>query len=228
MNRKIAAGLLLMLGVSYGVNAQDLGSVETTIKLPGITFDLALNGAQDHLQLEGGKLSLSSPAKRDNFRDPDGKLSNNTAPMLLSKIDNTQPFTLSAKVTPTFEDTYDAGALYLWVRDDLWLKMALERDERGRIRLVTVRTTGTSDDNNHDVVTTPGVHMKISSDTKTVGFYYSIDQREWQLIRLFKNDYPKTLWVGVSSQSPMGEGNTTVFEDVTLTRTSIADFRKGV
>ena len=70
--------------------------------------------------------------------------------------------------------------------------------------------------------------MKISSDTKTVGFYYSIDQKEWQLIRLFKNDYPKTLWVGVSSQSPMGEGNRTVFEDVTLTRTNIADFRKGI
>lgn len=228
MNKNMVTGLSLLLGVSLGVSAQDLGSVDTTIKLPGITFDLALNGAEDHVKMAGGKLSLSSPAKRDNFRDPDGKLSNNTAPMLLSKIDNTKPFTLSAKVTPTFEDTYDAGTLYLWVRDDLWLKMALERDERGRSRLVTVRTTGTSDDNNHDVVTTPSVHMKISSDTKTVGFYYSIDQKEWQLIRLFKNDYPATLWVGVSSQSPMGEGNTTVFEDVTLTRTNIADFRKGV
>ena len=228
MNKKIAAGFLLMLGVSWGVCAQDLGSVETKVKLPSITFDLALNGAQDHVRVDGSRLSLSSPAKRDNFRDPDGKLSNNTAPMLLSKIDNTKPFTLSAKVTPTFEDTYDAGTLYIWVRDDLWLKMAMERDERGRTRLVTVRTTGTSDDNNHDVVTASSVHMKISSDTKTVGFYYSIDQKEWQLIRLFKNDYPKALWVGVSSQSPMGEGNTTVFEDVTLTRTNIADFRKGI
>ena len=228
MNKEIAAGFLLMFGVSLGADAQDLGSVETKIELPNITFDLALNGAQDHVKVHGSRLSLSSPAKRDNFRDPDGKLSNNTAPMLLSKIDNTQPFTLSAKVTPTFEDTYDAGTLYIWVRDDLWLKMAMERDERGRTRLVTVRTMGTSDDNNHDVVTAPSVHMKISSDTKTVGFYYSIDQKEWQLIRLFKNDYPKTLWVGVSSQSPMGEGNRTVFEDVTLTRTNIADFRKGI
>ena len=226
--KKITAGCLLMLGASLAVSAQDLGSVETTIKLPGITFDRALNGAQDYLKVEDGTLSLSSPAKRDNFRDPNGKLSNNTAPMLLSKIDNTQPFTLSAKVTPSFEETYDAGTLYIWVRDDLWLKMAMERDERGRTRLVTVRTTGTSDDNNHDVVRAPSVYMKISSDTQTVGFYYSLDQKEWQLIRLFKNEYPATLWLGVSSQSPMGEGNTTLFEDITLTRTNIADFRKGV
>lgn len=228
MKTKLGAGVLLLLGVTFAVTAQDLGSVATKVELSGITFDLALNGAQDHMKVEEGRLSLSSPAKRDNFRDPNGKLSNNTAPMLLSKVDNTKPFTLTAKVTPTFGDTYDAGTLYIWVRDDLWLKMAMERDERGRTRLVTVRTTGTSDDNNHDVVTAPSVYMKISSDTTTVGFYYSIDKKQWQLIRLFKNEYPPTLWLGVSSQSPMGDGNTTLFEEVTLTRTNIADFRQGV
>jgi uncharacterized protein len=228
MNKKMGSGVLLLLGMTFGVTAQDLGSVATKIELSGITFDLALNGAQDHVKVEGDRLSLSSPAKRDNFRDPDGKLSNSTAPMLLSKVDNTKPFTLTAKVTPKFADTYDAGTLYIWVRDDLWLKMAMERDERGRTRLVTVRTIGTSDDNNHDVVTAPSVYMKISSDTKTVGFYYSIDKKQWQLIRLFKNEYPSTLWLGVSSQSPVGDGNTTLFEEVTLTRTNIADFRQGV
>ena len=59
-----------------------------------------------------------------------------------------------------------------------------------RHRMVSVRTIGTSDDNNHDVVTSKSVYMKISSDTKTVGFYYSLDKKTWQLIRLFKNDYP--------------------------------------
>jgi uncharacterized protein len=207
--------------------AQDLGSAATSIQLPGITFNLALNGAKDHVKVVGKGVVLSSPAKRDNFRDPNGKLSNNTAPMLLSEIDNRKPFTLTAKVTPTFVDTYDAGALYIWVRDDLWLKMAMERDERGRTRLVTVRTTGTSDDNNHDVVAANSVYMKISSDTKTVGFYYSIDNKEWQLIRLFRNEYPDKTWLGVSSQSPVGNGNASTFENIVLTQTSVADFRLG-
>jgi regulation of enolase protein 1 (concanavalin A-like superfamily) len=207
--------------------AQDLGSKPTRIVLPDITFELALNQAERHVQARDERLTLSSPAKRDNFRDPNGELSNNTAPMLLSKVDNTKPFTMTAKVTPTFLDTYDAGALYIWVRDDLWLKMAMERDERGRTRLVTVRTTGTSDDNNHDVVTAKSVFMKISSDTKTVGFYYSLDDEEWQLIKLFQNAYPDTIWLGVSSQSPLGEGNASTFENIALTQTSIADFRLG-
>ncbi len=225
MRSYLSIATLLLLCASAG--AQDLGRSATKVVLPGITFDLALNEAERYVQSADGRLTLRSPAKRDNFRDPNGKLSNNTAPMLLSAVDNKKPFTFTAKVTPTFLDTYDAGALYIWVRDDLWLKMAMERDERRRTRLVTVRTTGTSDDNNHDVVTAPSVYMKISSDTTTVGFYYSLDNEQWQLIRLFRNEYPAKIWLGVSSQSPVGKGNASVFEDVVLTQTSIADFRLG-
>ncbi len=71
------------------------------------------------------------------------------------------------------------------------------------------------------------VYLKISSDTKTVGFYYSLDNRTWQLIRLFKNEYPATLWLGVSAQSPTGRGTSVLFQDLALTPTSITDFRLG-
>jgi regulation of enolase protein 1 (concanavalin A-like superfamily) len=69
--------------------------------------------------------------------------------------------------------------------------------------------------------------MKISSDTQTVGFYYSIDNQSWQLIRLFRNEYPEKIWLGVSAQSPLGNGTSASFEDVSLTQTSVADFRLG-
>ena len=174
------------------------------------------------------RLTLRSDARRDNFRDPDGKLSNNTAPLLLTEVDNKQPFTLTARVTPTFLKTYDAGTLYIYVKEDLWLKMAMEMDERNKTRMVSVRTIGTSDDNNHDVIEAKSVYMKISSDTKTVGFFYSLDNKSWQLIRLFKNDYPASIWVGISTQSPLGEGTSAVFEGVSLTRQSISDFRLGI
>ena len=201
---------------------------ECRIELPGITFTRSLNGAADHAKVEDGRITLASEARRDNFIDPDEKLSNNTAPLLLAEVDNRQPFTLTATVTPTFLETYDAGTLYIYVRDDLWLKMAMEMDERGKTRMVTVRTIGTSDDNNHDVVEAKSVHMKISSDATTVGFYYSLDRKSWQLIRLFRNDYPASIWVGISTQCPLGEGTSAVFEDISLTTQSISDFRLGI
>jgi len=208
-------------------SAQDLGDKAASIALPGIAFTRSLNGAAENAKISDGKLTLTSAAKRDNFRDPNGKLSSNTAPVLLAEVDNKKPFTLTARITPTFLETYDAGALYIWVKDDLWLKMAMEMDERKRTRMVTVRTTGTSDDNNHDVVTAKTVYMKISSDTHTVGFYYALDRKNWQLIRLFKNDYPARIWLGVSAQSPLGNGTSAMFEELSLTQTSIADFRLG-
>ena len=219
---------LLSLGILHQATAQELGNQACRIALTGITFTRSLNGAAAHAKVEDGRLILASEARRDNFRDPDGKLSNNTAPVLLAEVDNKKPFTLTAKITPTFLKTYDAGTLYIYVKDDLWLKMAMEMDERNQTRMVSVRTIGTSDDNNHDVIKAKSVYMKISSDTKTVGFYYSLDKKSWQLIRLFKNDYPASIWLGISTQSPLGDGTSAVFEDLSLTQQSISDFRLGI
>jgi len=218
---------LLLMCVFQQACAQESKSEVCHIALPGIIFTRSLNGAAAHAKVNDGKLTLTSEAKRDNFRDPDGKLSNNSAPVLLTEVDNKKPFTLTAKITPTFLKTYDAGTLYIWVKDDLWLKMAMEMDERHKTRMVSVRTTGTSDDNNHDVVTAKSVYMKISSDTTTVGFYYSPDKKTWQLIRLFKNAYPSSIWVGISTQSPIGNGTSAVFEHLSLTRQSVSNFRLG-
>lgn len=220
--------LLVLAGsCAAGASAQTMGDQPAKVTLPGITFTRSLNGAAEGAVVSARGLTLSSKAKRDNFRDPDGKLSNETAPVLLTRIDNTKPFTFSARLTPDLRETYDAGTLYIWVRNDQWLKMAMELDERRKARIVTVRTTGTSDDNNHDVVTAKTVFMKISSDAKTVGFYYSLDNKDWQLVRLFRNEYPAEIWVGVSTQSPKGQGTSARFDQVTLTRTSITDFRMG-
>ena len=220
--------LLLLPFAARQAFPENMKTEECNIKLPGITFTRSLNGAAAHARVEGGRLTLASEARRDYFRDPDGQSTVSNAPLLLTEVDNRKPFTLTAKVTPTFLKTYDAGTLYVYVKEDLWLKMAMEMDERGKHRMVSVRTIGTSDDNNHDVIEAKSVYMKISSDTKAVGFYYSLDNKSWQLIRVFKDDYPASIWVGISAQSPLGEGTSAVFEEISLTGRSISDFRLGM
>jgi len=217
---------LLCLGAQTA-SSQGVKSEACHIALPGITFTRSLNGAAAHAKVEDGRVTLASEARRDMFRDPNDKFSSNTSPLLLAEVDNHKPFTLTAKITPTFLKTYDAGALFIYLKDDLWLKLAMEMDERHKPRMVSVRTIGTSDDNDHDVITEKSIYMKISSDTRIVGFYYSLDQKNWQLVRLFKNDYPASIWVGISAQSPIGEGTSAVFEGISLTPISISDFRLG-
>ena len=228
---KLLASALLLLSlclVLRSSSAEGSRNEPCHIAMPGVTFTRSLNGAASLAKFDSARLTLFCDAKRDNFRNPSGGPSNNSAPVLLTEVDNKQPFTFTARVRPTFLKTYDAGALYLYVEDDLWLKLAMEMDERNKPRMVTVRTTGTSDDNDHDVVPTHSVYMKISSDVKIVGFYYSLDNKEWQLLRLFKNDYPASIWLGISTQSPIGEGTSAAFEDISLTRQAIANFRLGI
>jgi len=222
-------GLFLGLIVILISSSQAVANSENkcSIKLPEIHFTKCLNDAEKYTSITGGIITLKSDAKTDFFNDPDGKLSNN-APVLLTKVDNTKPFTMTASVSPEFKETYDAGALYIYVTEKLWQKFAFERDERGTRRIVSVRTIETSDDNNHQPIGGKAVFLKISSDTQTVAFYFSEDNIKWNLARLYKNPYPAIIWVGVSSQSPLGNGNATQFENPSLISESVKDFRLGI
>jgi uncharacterized protein len=227
--KKVLFNMLIVLAVIGSCkNAPIEKGEECSVKISGVEFTKSLNNAKAMVSVDNGKLVLKSNAKCDNFNDPQGKLSNSTAPVLLTKIDNSKPFTFTSKVTPTFIETYDAGTLYIYLNKKWWFKLAFERDERRFTRIVTVRTIETSDDNDHDAIDSASVYMKISSDTKTIGFYYSLDKENWQLVRLFRNDYPVELWIGVSVQSPIGNGTSTTFEECSLNQSSIKDFRMGI
>ncbi len=203
---------------------------DCNIKFDNVDFTKSVNDAVDNVKIVGDSLLLICGEKKDFFCDPnDGILSNNTAPILLTEVNNTRPFTFTAKVTPEFteEGLYNACDLYVYVDPTLWQKFAFEQDERGNHRIVTVRTQGTSDDNNHDIVETSSVYLKYSSDTHTIASYYSIDGNEWQLVRLYENNYPETVYLGLSTQCPMAKGCTGVFTDVSLTTDNVSDFRMG-
>jgi hypothetical protein len=220
--------LIFSLLVSACKNTLIESGEECAVKISGMEFTKSLNGANVLTTVTGNTLQMKSNPKTDYFNEPDGKLTVSNAPVLLSKIDNTKPFTFVVKISPSFTETYDAGALYLYLNKTWWFKFAFERDERKHTRIVTVRTTETSDDNNHDAVDSASVYMKISSDTKSIGFYYSADKENWQLVRVFHNDYPAETWIGVSAQSPVGNGNGVLFEDFAIVQTPIKDFRLGI
>lgn len=194
------------------------------------SFTESLNQAKENTNVFGSdSLEMASGAETDFFIEPGQPPYNKAnAPLLLMPIDNTKPFTFSIKVCPSHLVKYDAGMAFLYVNDSEWLKFAFEIDERMTGRIVTVKTKAFSDDNNHDAIPTKSVYLKISSDTKVVGFYYSFDAKTWQLVRVFKNEYPQKLKIGIGSQSPAGKGNKATFSNFRFSVSSIKDFRMGV
>lgn len=192
-------------------------------------FTESRNDGEKQFSKIGSKIEISAGAETDFFIEPGlPPYEKANAPLLLKTLDNTKPFTFSFKTTPVHKVKYDAGMAFIYIDDKHWLKFAFEADERMNKRLVTVKTKDFSDDNNHDAVKSPSVFMKISSDTKVVGFYYSIDGKSWQLVRVFKNEYPPTIKIGIGSQSPAGKGNKSVFENFKFSETSVKDFRMGM
>lgn len=93
--------------------------------------------------------------------------------------------------------------------------------------MVSVRTIGTSDDNNHQAIIGPYVYMRLSSDGTTLGSYFSEDGNIWHMARLYKNDFPKKLLLGLSSQSPKDDAHTCYFTEVSLKQEAVANFRIG-
>lgn len=193
-----------------------------------ISFDSSLNNAQLKMQKDSTGIILNCSRSTDFFIDPDGTYEFANAPLLLKKVDNTKPFTFTVEMKPEHKVKYDAGMAFVYIDNKHWLKFAFEADERMNTRIVTVRTNETSDDNNHSIVENETVFLKISSDTKAIGFYYSTDNITWNIVRIFKNDYPPNIFLGIGTQSPAGEGNKTLFKGAQLTQEAVKDFRMGI
>ena len=193
-----------------------------------VQFDTSMNNADKQMIKDKDSILLTSTKETDFFIEPGGAYEKSDAPLLLKKIDNTKPFTFTTELKPEHKVKYDAGMLFIFVDKKHWLKFAFEADERMNTRIVTVRTNNTSDDNNHDVVKDSIIFLKISSDTKSIGFYYSNDAKVWNLVRVFKNEYPKNIFAGIGTQSPAGDGNRTVFYGIEFSDSSVKDFRSGI
>ena len=198
------------------------------IEIGGIKFTLAKNGAENNITTYDDTLKFVAGAQTDYFRSPAGDVID-TSPVIFTEIDNTKPFTFTAKVEPEFtkNGTYSAGVLYVYENTTHSQKLCFEQDEYGDHRIVSVRTINTSDDNNHQSIEGPSIYMRISSDGKQIGSYYSADGREWHMARLYKNDYPNKLLLGLGSQSPKDDKHTCYFSEVSIAGVAVPDFRNG-
>jgi regulation of enolase protein 1 (concanavalin A-like superfamily) len=187
--------------------------------LPGLPAPMIWQNSPMAWKAEAGTLSITAGKGTDWFVSPmDGARRENSPRLVFQPADD---FVLSARVTVDFRSQWDAGLLVLYVNDDTWAKLCVEMTIEKHPAIVSVVTRGLSDDNNSIAVAGKSVYLKVAKAGQAIFFYASEDGQNWKIIRAFSFGPGVKVRVGFSSQSPVGEGCTTVFDQITYLATRV-------
>jgi regulation of enolase protein 1 (concanavalin A-like superfamily) len=173
----------------------------------------------------GAEFSVRANPKTDAYTSPDGSPPVDRLPGLRFVV-GAGPRRVSARVTPAFAATYDAGALVLRTSLGHWAKLAYERSPDGRAMAVSVVTTDFSDDSNGPVFDQPWLGLRIYRNGRLTAFHVSGDGRRWDLLRLF-NLPGDDASIDFVAQSPMGQGVVASFAELECIEGEMTDFRDG-
>lgn len=169
---------------------------------------------------------LTAGRETDWFIDPTTRQPLRNAPLLLTPV--VGDFQFVAHVQAPLTTTYDAVALFVHASPTHWAKLLLERSLQGADTIVTVVTRDVSDDANGPPVPMPGqTWLRVSRMQNTYAFHYSLDRTTWSLARLFTIGPTAGHRVGLSVQSPQGDGLTGHIDGVNLADTTLKDPRMG-
>ena len=148
------------------------------------------------------------------------------APFLYKEVEG--DFVINACVKPTFQSVYDACAVFAYVDDKNWLKIAFEYTDLGTHSIVTVATENYSDDANGVDINENAVFLQIIRKNNVFVCHYSTDGIEYKMARILRLNAPAKMKIGVAVQSPTGEGQLMEFSNLKITKTLPADIRKSM
>ena len=195
--------------------------------MPVLPFSLAPEGAPScTYDLTGTVLVLTGQAGTDLFVDPAGDGTSPDAGRLVG-LPPDGDFTLAARVTVGFRNTYDAGALLLYADDRHFAKLCFEFSPQNRPTAVTVVTRGSSDDSNSFETDGDVLWLRVTRTGRAWAFHASTDGTWWRLLRYFALDAPAPVRVGFLAQSPTGDGCTVIFADISYRSGAPKDLRDG-
>ncbi len=210
----------------------DAGNVQRAeieaLAVPGLAGPLAVTNTFAAIGREGSALRLRAAGQTDTFTDPKGGYTAQSAPIVwwAPPAGN---FMFSADVTATLVERYDAGALMARVGKDWWLKFAYEFSPFREPMIVSVVSSPLSDDANGPTwaLKRGPLSLRLMRTENTVACHYRNESGRWNLIRYVACPNAARLEVGLSVQSPLGQGCDAVFDALALVAGAPEDIRSG-
>ena len=179
-----------------------------------------------------GVLTVYAPSQTDYFNSPvkeNGAFPEPVANASLYYTELTGDFVFKTKVQLEFKNFYDAAALLVYENENVWAKLALENSDLPcrKPAVVSVVTNRISDDCNGPVMDGNSVWFQVSRVDDCFAFHYSVDGKEYQMVRVFTLPVGKTVKVGFEAQAPMGEGGNRYYSEITIENKRVKNIRAG-
>ena len=181
---------------------------------------------ESELNIEGNNFFIKATPHSDFFRNPIDGTVTATAPFLYKEL--TGDFLISVCVRPTFTSTYDACSIFIYSDEKRWLKVAFEYTDLDTHSIVTVATNTYSDDANGVDINEDWVYLQVIRKGDVFACHYSKDGIDYKMTRLLHLATSPKVKVGISAQSPIGEGQFMEFKDLKITHELPEDIRKSI
>ena len=134
-------------------------------------------------------------------------------------------FAIRCKITPEFQKMYDQGCIIAYDNENKWVKFAYENSDAGYPVMVSVVTDGVSDDCSGEKIEEAGAWMQMTRRGNVFAFHYSLDKQIWNFVRICRLAMNEEIQLGISAQSPIGQGCTVRFEGLELIERDYPDLR---
>ncbi len=171
-------------------------------------------------------VEITAPGKTDFFIDVCSDYKQHNAPFYNTNIEN--DFIFRCSIKPAFTNVYDAGCLLAYESEDRWIKFAFEKTDLGYSSVVSVITNGCSDDCNGERIEDQRIYLQIVRKGNNWCLHYSNDKINWKMVRYFKFELKNKIKIGLSCQSPLGDGCKVVFSDIEIIKNYYSNIRKAV
>ncbi|MTI33168.1 DUF1349 domain-containing protein [Xanthovirga aplysinae] len=211
------------------LNTTNKGKYEVqkdSLSLEAIPYSLEwVNKGKSAKVLSENSFSLTTSGGTDLYNFAGGGPGKTNAPILAFPAD--ESFVLTSKVQVGFGKPFDGGSLVMYEDSLHYTKLMFEKGHDGKLVISTGVTKTFTDDHISNEIKAQEIFLRIAKAGDLNIFYYSLDGKDWKLLRIFRFHNNGNLKLGFSVQSPDGENCTAVFSEINYSPQPFKDFWTG-
>jgi len=178
---------------------------------------------ESKIEKKGNRLEILATPKSDLFSDCLTGESKSNVPYYYTEIKG--DFVLKVKVSHDFKEVFDACGVIVMKDLSCYGKFCFEHTDFYTHAVVSVVTNGVLDYANGCSIDGNSVWLQVCRVGNSFTFHYSTDGAHFYMVRYFSLPIGNIVKVGLSAQSPLGDGGVRIFENLSIENKTVKNIK---